>query len=470
MIIHNIDFDFKGKKMSNDAGSISIDKYLGQIKLEQSLETVFPKAPKSPSRRGRKVEHPKHQVLFQQIKSYMKGYGNPTEMSRTKNDPMHNLVQIPMPSQPTFSRIHTNYTKEDCEILKGLNKELIQNYLKELVRQKGGEKLEILEISDDSSKIITNGNQEGSAYISHYKVVGYHPDFITEDGMRLIMEGVLRNGNVYSSKGSELLLQEVIELLAPFTKKIVFRGDSAYAKPEILNKLRNPEGLEIEYYIKEKTYWSWLEKAKIEIKYHGKKYHPLELPKSYFEETDNNGQKRHKLRYFVFEHQCDTWKNPEKIVVQMKYKKEGEQKLLIKHMDKDIELLITNADTKDERDGKMAFKEYGKRGKQEQIIEEFKNDSHGKTLSHEKKVQNACDFFLKIIAHNLMQIMRLETLKGTKYAKCRIDTMRRLFVNVGGSIIRKGGKFLIHLAESFAYKKWYRIVMERIPLIKFRLC
>lgn len=470
MIIRNIDFDFKGKRISNDAGSISVDKYLGQIKLEQALEAVFPKAPKFASKRGRKVEYPKHHVLFQQIKSYMKGYENPTEMSRTKNDPMHNLVQKPMPSQSTFSRIHTGFKKEDESILKAFNKKLIQNYLKELVRQNGGKKLEIVNISDDSTKIITKGKQEGSAYISHYRVVGYHPDLITEDGMRLIMEGELRNGNVYSSKGSELLLQEVIELLAPFTKKIIFRGDSAYAKPEIFNELRAPEDLEIEYYIKEKTYWSWLEKAQLEVEYNGKKYHPLELPKTYFEEKDETGKKRKIARYFEFEHQCDTWEKPEKIVVQMKYKEEGEQKLLIKHMNKDIELLVTNANIKDETTGKAAFKEYGKRGKQEQIIEEFKNDSHGKTLSHEKKVANACDFYLKIIAHNLMQIMRLETLKDTKYATCRISTMRRLFVNVGGLIITSGGKFLIHLAESFAYKKWYRIVMERIPLIHFTLC
>jgi hypothetical protein len=275
---------------------------------------------------------------------------------------------------------------------------------------------------------------------------------------------------VYSSNGSELLIQEIIDLISPYTEKITFRGDSAYAKPEIFKALREPKNVKIEYYIKEKTYWSWLEKTKIKVEYEAKKHHPLELPKSYFEATEENGQKQKISRYFLFEHQCNTWENPEKIVVQMKHKDEGDQKLLIKHMDKDIEFLVTNADIIDEFDGKKTFQEYGKRGKQEQIIEEFKNDSHGKNLSHKTKIQNACEFQLKIIAHNLMQIFRLETLFQTKYAQSRVSTVRRMLINVGGKIVHTGRRVLIHLAESFAYKKWYRIVTERIPLIKFRLC
>jgi hypothetical protein len=53
--------------------------------------------------------------------------------------------------------------------------------------------------------------------------VGYHPDLVTEDGMRLVIEGVLRNGNVYSSNGSELLIESAINFLKPYVEKIIFK-------------------------------------------------------------------------------------------------------------------------------------------------------------------------------------------------------------------------------------------------------
>ncbi len=467
MLLENsskIKFKFNAKQISHDAGALSLYSYADQIGLYEAIKSIFDEK-KNESKAGPKVQHTKGDIINEMLMGYMKGYANPTEMSRTVNDPViETLTNRKMPSQATFSRLNTGFNEVDENRLKSFNKEIIQNYLESLVRKNNGEKLEVIHLSDDSTKIQTYGNQEGGEYISHYGVVGYHPDLVTEDKMKLIMTGILRKGQVYSSTNSELLIKEVIDFIKPYAKKIIFRADSAYGKPEILKVLRSYENVKIEYFIKAKTYKSWFRNSELQVIFNDEKYHPLELPKEYFEEIDEKG--KIKPRYFDFAHKVKTWDKAEKIIAKVVYR-ENEQASLLEEMNKDIEMLITNADLKK---GEDYFKEYGKRGKQEQIIEEFKNDSFGKNLSGKQKIQNSCVFHLKIIAHNLMQILRLETLHGTKYANCRTATLRRLLVKIGGKVIKHSRQLWIKLSRSFPYQAWYKLVMERIPIIQFRLC
>ena len=461
-----IKYKFNAKNISHDAGALSIYSYAEQIGLKETIKTSFDKNG-GDSKAGPKIQHTRGDVINEMIMGYMKGYANPTEISRTVNDPViETLTNRKIPSQSTFSRIMTSFNREDEKKLKAFNKKMIQKYLEICVRKNNGEKLEVVHLSDDSTKIQTYGNQEGGEYISHYGVVGYHPDLVTEDRMKLIMTGILRKGQVYSSNGSELLIKEVIDFIKPYTKKIIFRADSAYGKPDILKILNDYDDIEIEYFIKAKTYRSWLRKSDLQITYNGKEYHPLELPKEYFEETNDKGDKKLKPKYFEFMHKVKTWDTEEKIITKVTYR-ETEQTTLLEEINKDIEMLIVNSDLEKGEDN---FKEYGKRGKQEQIIEEFKNDSFGGNLSCKEKVQNSSVFHLKIIAHNLMQILRLETLHGTKYANCRTATLRQILVKIGGKIVSHSRQLWIKLSSSFPYQKWYQIVMERIPIIEFRLC
>ena len=239
-----IKYKFDAKNISHDAGALSIYSFAEQIGLHEALKSNFDEE-RDASTAGPKVQYTKGDVMNEMVMGYMKGYANPTEMSRTSNDPViDTFIDSNTPSQSTFSRTNTSFNKEDEAKLISFSKKTIQDYLASLVKKNNGEKLKVIQLSDDSTKIPTYGTQEGGEYISHYGVVGYHPDLITEDEMKLIMNGILRNGQVYSSNGSELLLKEVIDIVRPYTKKIVFRADSAYGKPEILKVLRAYTGIE----------------------------------------------------------------------------------------------------------------------------------------------------------------------------------------------------------------------------------
>ena len=84
----------------------------------------------------------------------------------------------------------------------------------------------------DSTESPVHGQQEGSAYNGHFESVCYHPLLLfNQHGDCLAAK--LRPGNVHSAKDwNELLLPE-IERQQAAGKQVTFRGDAAFAKPEI---------------------------------------------------------------------------------------------------------------------------------------------------------------------------------------------------------------------------------------------
>ena len=84
----------------------------------------------------------------------------------------------------------------------------------------------------DSSESPVHGAQEGSAYNGHFESVCYHPLFLfTEHGDCLA--ATLRPGNVHSAEDWDDLLLPEIERQQRERKRVAFRADAAFAKPEI---------------------------------------------------------------------------------------------------------------------------------------------------------------------------------------------------------------------------------------------
>jgi len=80
------------------------------------------------------------------------------------------------------------------------------------------------------------GEQEQSAYNGYFESVCYHPLFLFDrQGDCLAAE--LRPGNVRSAEGWKELLLPEIERQQQSRKEVAFRGDAAFAKPEIYQAL-----------------------------------------------------------------------------------------------------------------------------------------------------------------------------------------------------------------------------------------
>ena len=88
----------------------------------------------------------------------------------------------------------------------------------------------------DSSESPVYGEQEQSAYNGYFGSVCYHPLFLfNREGDCLAAK--LRPGNVHSAEGWDELLLPEIERQLRNGKEVAFRGDAAFAKPEIYQAL-----------------------------------------------------------------------------------------------------------------------------------------------------------------------------------------------------------------------------------------
>ena len=84
----------------------------------------------------------------------------------------------------------------------------------------------------DSTEVRVHGRQEQSAYNGHFESTCYHPLLLfNREGDCLAAK--LRPGNVHSADGWEELLLPEIEWQQTLGKEVVFRGDAAFAKPEL---------------------------------------------------------------------------------------------------------------------------------------------------------------------------------------------------------------------------------------------
>src|SRR6266704_1450250 len=90
----------------------------------------------------------------------------------------------------------------------------------------------IIVLDMDSSESPTYGAQEGSAYNGHFGCTCYHPLFVFNQ-LGDLERCALRPGNVHSAAGWRDVLEAVVARYRGTVTRRYFRGDAAFANPEI---------------------------------------------------------------------------------------------------------------------------------------------------------------------------------------------------------------------------------------------
>ncbi len=88
----------------------------------------------------------------------------------------------------------------------------------------------------DSSVSPTHGEQEGSAYNGHFGCTCYHPLFLFNQFGDL-ERCSLRPGNVHTADGWREVMEPVVERYRERMLRRYFRGDAAFASPEMYEYL-----------------------------------------------------------------------------------------------------------------------------------------------------------------------------------------------------------------------------------------
>jgi len=228
----SLKIDFQGSRVTSDGGLIlvrELDERLGFGELIHQHLTD--------SRRGKNTQFAFVDLLRQSVYSRLAGYEDLNDAERLSQDPTFRLIgseKIWDRGAALTSRLQSFETEMLAEEqnfagLAALNRALIGR-----VKAMDSGYRTILDM--DSTEVPVYGEQEQSAYNGYFESTCFHP-LLLFNGEGDCLAAKLRPGNVHSAEGWEELLLPEIEQQQQLGKEVAFRGDAAFARPEVYEAL-----------------------------------------------------------------------------------------------------------------------------------------------------------------------------------------------------------------------------------------
>jgi Transposase DDE domain group 1 len=229
--------EFHGTRITSDGG------LLAYRELDDALDlTTTGMSALAERRRGKNTRHQLLGLLRQAIYGRLAGYEGVNDAERLAHDPAMRAIvgreglDRPAASTSQMGRFETEWLATETNL--AALTDLSGAWIDRVHRRRPPDGV-ILDM--DSSESPTWGEQEGSAWNGHFRCTCYHPLFVFNQFGDL-ERCVLRPGNVHSAEGWRSVLEPVIDRYHGRGLALYFRGDAAFAEPE-LYELLEAEGI-----------------------------------------------------------------------------------------------------------------------------------------------------------------------------------------------------------------------------------
>ena len=428
-----LDFDrrlmlqFRGAAITSDAGLLAYRELDDTLGLTNTGADTLADA-----RTGKNARHLLVGLLRQSVFGRLAGYEDVNDADRLSRDPaMRWVVGAPAitgsaASTSQMGRFETEWLTrpENLIALADLPGRWIDK-----VHTRRPPRIIVLDM--DSSESPTYGEQEGSAYNGHFGCTCYHPLFVFNQ-LGDVERCALRSGNVHSANGWSAVLEPVVARYRT-VKRRYFRGDAAFANPEIY------EFLEAEGY-------GYAIRLPINHVLQGEIGHLLKRPV---------GRPPHEVRryYASFSYQAQSWKKPRRVVAKVEWHP-GE-------LYPRVGFIVTNLARPAER--VVAF--YNQRGTAEQWIKEGKGAIKWTRLSCRSFAANAVRLQLHALAYNLGNFMR--TLAMPKAAaQWSLTSLREKLIKIGAKVVSHGRYVTFQLAEVAVPRQMFQQILSLIARLR----
>ncbi len=227
-----IKLEFHGTKVTSNGGLLAYRDLDDALGLFDSVSTVF-----NDKRTGRNIQHAMPTLLRQSIYSRLAGYEDVNDAERLSVDPVMRAITGKKDKGKQAARANTMgrfeteilTQQENLRNLSDINGKWVQKAMSKTTHQR-------IILDMDSSESPVHGEQEGSAYNGHFGCMCFHPLFCFNQFGDC--EGVLlRSGNVHSADRWKEFLEPIVKRYENMKNIKYFRGDAAFAKPEIYEYL-----------------------------------------------------------------------------------------------------------------------------------------------------------------------------------------------------------------------------------------
>ena len=420
--------EFHGARITSDGG------LLAYRELDDALGlTTMAAATLAEGRRGTNIRHRLLGLLRQAIYGRLAGYEDVNDAARLAHDPAMRAIvgreglARPAASTSQMGRFETEWLAADANLaaLMDLSGAWID-------RVHGRRPPDGIILDLDSSESPTYGEQEGSAWNGHFRCACYHPLFLFNQFGDL-ERCLLRPGNVHSAEDWRAVLEPVIGRYRERGLDMYFRGDAAFAKPELYELL---EAESIGYAIRLPANSVLQERIA----------HLLTRPVG-------RPPKRPRVFHASFSYQAQSWTKPRRVVAKVEWH-QGE-------LYPRVGFIVTNLSRPAER----VVKFYNGRGTAEQWIREGKAALRWTRLSCRAFRANAVRLQLFALAYNLANFLRTLALPAD-VAQWSLTTLREKLIKVGARIVRHGRYVVFQLAEVAVPRALFATILRRIDRLR----
>jgi hypothetical protein len=431
-----VDFDrrlkleFNGSKITSDGGFLAYRELDDALGLTLVAGKVF-----HDSRSGKNGWHGMTGQFRQSVFGRLGGYEDVNDADRLGRDPAMRwivggkAIARQAASSSQMGRFETELLATDAnfETLSDMNGVWIDK-----VHDRHRPKIIILDM--DSSVSPTHGEQEGSAYNGHFACTCYHPLFLFNQFGDL-ERCSLRPGNVHSADSWRDVLEPVVARYRGRNLCRYFRGDAAFASPDIYGFLE-AEGF---------LYTIRLPKNQI-----------LQDSIAHLLSRPVGRPPNHVRRYYAsFSYQAGSWDRKRRVVAKVEWHP-GE---LVPR----VGFIVTNLS----RPSARVVKFYNHRGTAEQWIKEGKYAIKWTRLSCRKFRNNEVRLQLHALAYNLGNFMRTLALPR-EVAHWSLTTLREKLVKIGAKVVRHGRYVTFQLAEVAVSRDLFEKILALIGDLRRR--
>ena len=419
--------DFQGSRVTSDGGLILVRELDERLGLGKLIEEHL-----SDSRQGLNKKFPLADLLRQSVYSRLAGYEDLNDAVQVSADPTFRLIG----SQKNWDRggaltsrrqtfeAELLASEENLVGLMALNRELV-------AQAEGYDKSDRVVLDMDSTESPVHGQQEGSAYNGHFESTCYHPLLLfSQHGDCLAAK--LRPGNVSSAEVWDELLLPEIERHQAEGKRVTFRADAAFAKPEIYEAL---EVRGVDY----------------TIRIPANKNLELEIEDILFRPPGRPNRKP-LVRYKSFRYQAESWSKPRRIVAKVEHH--------LGELFPRVGFIVTNMSLP----SRSVVRFYNKRGTAEQWIKEGKQATQWTRLSCHRFRANEVRLQLAVLAYNLGNLWRRLGLPS-RIKTWSLTSLQHRLMKTGGRLVKHARYYWLLLAEGHLNRKLFGEMLGRLAAL-----